>query len=270
MPYTLTSAAAAESTLRTPSSFWADCPWDQIRSGVVDGVTFFDDFNLSPGMTTLNTANVQFGQWSAYGDTGNTVTTANEAGGVLIFTVDTDNEQFTLKSRAGSMLISTAAKNLWFEARVKVSSITDTNCGGCFFGLYEGAAADANIGLSANVMADANFVGWNRLEADGDQWEPAWKADGVAVQVGEADAYTIVADTYYKLGFKWDFALQKLFFYVNGVVTSSHVGSTVVGASASPTTFPNDVYLGPMITVGAGGTPTGTTSVDWIRGAQVF
>ena len=129
---------------------------------------------------------------------------------------------------------------------------------GAFIGLYEDVAMTNTVPIAAaGTLADENFVGFHRLESDGDKLDVVHKKDGVT-QVSVADQVTLTADTYVKIGMK--FADDSMEFYADGVLL------TTIANTA--TSFPSDINLGIMFTtLGAAAEDTGVT-MDWWRVAQ--
>lgn len=271
MPFTKNSTATNSS--RSLSGFWSDCPIDAIRNGSVDGFYHFDDFVMfEPKGSGFSVAAIGHG-YKGYTSTGGAIADALVPGGALTFSSDGDDEGAALVGIQSCVQVSTAHKNMWFEARIKTSTITDTKHG-IFCGLMETVTPSTSIpiisGTALGPLADKNFIGFHRLEADGDMLDCVHKADGVTQVTDLADAITLVADTYVNVGIKWDLAAGYLYFYKNGVVVKS-VASSLVGASASPTSFPNDIPLTFCFGVAnATGTTPGNSTIDWWACSQLL
>ena len=271
-----------DDTNRTWSpNIWEDCPWLDLVEGNVAGVYFFDDFESFP--KTPPTTEGNWGRYAAFSDTGGTMTAGTGQGGELAIGSDGDNEGASLRTLAVPYKIIRTAKKFWFEARVKSSTIADTKHG-FFLGLLENVALTATLPIAAaGTLSDNNFVGFHRLEGDGDQIDTVYKADGVTQVTVQADALTtaLVADTYVKLGMVFEPAVDpsvhdvgltslgkyNLSFYANGVRLSTRKQIP----SAAGTDFPNDVGLGLVFAVlNATGTTPGTSTIDWWRAAQLL
>jgi hypothetical protein len=122
--------------------------------------------------------------------------------------------------------------------------------------------------LTTGEIADINYVGFHKQDANTTTFDTTYRADTVAaVVVGEAEATGLTAATWMKVGMKFNSDDKVLRFYVNGVELTST--KTIVNALG--TTFPSDVVLGPVIAlmVGAGASDN-TLDVDWFRIAQVI
>ena len=269
-------------TDRAPSpNIWGDCPWLDIVEGKTAGVAFFDDFLAIP--KTPATTEGNWSQYAQFSSTGGTITAGTGQGGEAVFGSDGDDEGASIRTLATPFKITRALKKLWFEARVKSSTITDTKHG-FFLGLMADAALTATVPLTAaGALADTNLVGFHRLEGDGDAIDTVYKADGVtAVTVG-ADAVTIAADTYVKLGMVFETQYPDPFvhsvdpattanthlltFYANNLRLASYKQIP----SAAGTDFPNDVGLGLVFAVlNATATTPGTSTIDWWRAAQLI
>jgi hypothetical protein len=243
---------------------WADLPPDiHIDNNV--GLFFRDDF-INPYLTTPTTQGV-WPPYKAFTSTGGTLLPATPAwGGILTLGSDGDDEGASIMSVGTPFQISLSHGKFWFEARVKVDTIADTKYD-MFVGMAEAITLSATVPITATAgaMADVNFVGFHRLGTDGDKFDTRYKADGVtAVTVG-ADAYTLVADTYVKVGMKFDPADGYLRFYFNGV----EAADKKLIPSAAGTDFPNDVLLSPCIAVLNAAAVTSVGTIDWWQYAQL-
>ena len=251
-------------TDRGPSPYiWGDCPWiESLNDPSVGYGQFLDFLNFR----TSSNINAAVAHWTdglqAFGSDGGFITSEDEVGGAVTLGSDGDNEGVSLGSMNFPYQISQSHGKLWFEARVKSSTIADTKHG-FFLGLIANPTLSATVPIAAaGTLADVNLVGFHRLEGDGDYVDTVYKADGVTqVSVG-TDAQVLVADTYIKLGFVYDPADYYLRFYGNGIELSS----TKYIPTAAGTDFPNDVRLGWFFAVlNATGSTPGDSSIDWIR-----
>jgi hypothetical protein len=252
-------------TSRGPSqSIWGDCPLLEIINGVTDGVIHFDDFLSGPRVPAG--AEGAAGLYRGFADTGGLVADGGEIGGTLVMSSDGDNEGASFRMSCSPFQIGRGQGKLWFEARVKTDTITDTK-NGIFVGLMADNVLTAVLPITATgTIADINIVGFHRLEGDGDQFDTIYKADGVTQVTVQADAAVIVADTYVKLGMVFDPKTNVLAFYRNGV----RLATTYTVPAAAGTDFPNDVRLGFVIAVlNATATTPGNVEIDWVRIAQL-
>lgn len=259
-------------TSRNPSaSVWGRCPWDAIQAGVISGTTFYDDFESFP--KTPATTEGNWGRYAQFSGTGGVITAGTGTGGEATFGSDDDNEGASLRTLATPFKISRDNFRLWFEVRAKLSTVADTKFE-WFCGLMEDAALTSTVPITATAatLADQNLVGFYRTESDGDAVATTYKANGVTAVTLQAIGLVPAADTYFKLGMKFEpntdqAGLYRLSFYGNGtrLTTSYQI------ASAAGTDFPNDVGLGLVFAVrNAAGSSPGTATIDWWKAAQLF
>ncbi len=229
-------------------------------------IDFFLDFKGV--MTTIATGdfNTEAGPMEAYADTGSTIADGDEVNGSLLFTTDnTDNDQIVIGGKVGLFQIARGNnKPLAFEARVKTTSVANT-ISGMFVGLLEANAVATDVPLvDAGTLADTNFIGFHRLEGDGDALDIVYKADG-QTQQSFTDAKVIAANTYYKVGFYWD-GVETIKFYFDGIeyAAARISGTTLLDAA----TFPDDVRF--CVAFGMNNAVGGIAvwEVDYIRCAQ--
>lgn len=257
---------------------WHDCPLAAIRDGEIPGVISEFMFDMLP--KTPATTEGNFGLLTQFSDTGGFIDAGSTGGWKL--GSDGDNEGASIRSRATPFKIIRTAKKLWFEARVKASAITDSK-NGFLLGLIEDAAFSATVPITAaGAIADKNLVGFRKDEADGDQIDCVYKADGVTAVTVQADALptALVADTFVKLGMVYEPSVSpfvqdptnagttkyNLTFHVNGIKVA-----TKQIPSAAGTDFPNDVQLGWFFAVlNATGSTPGDNTIERIRVVQRY
>lgn len=269
-------------TDRGPSpALWGDCPFDDILSDLNVGYGFSDDF-MSYGKTVPTTEGT-FGVYKAFTSTGGRLAdTVGGLGGQLGIDSDGDDEGASIQCGSAPFRISNSDKALWFEARVKISSIANTKAD-MFVGLMELAALTATVPITATTgttgsgqaaMADQNLVGWlhpgGAITANGGSTgSPIYKANGVTAVAVQAAPATFVADTFIKLGMKWepkaDGSAGILSFWVNGAKQTT----TYTMATAAGTDFPNDVYLSPVFAILNTAASVTTGTIDWWRCVQL-
>lgn len=256
---------------------WHDCPIRAINDGEVPGLVW--EFNFDTLPKTPATTEGNFSLFSQFSDTGGTIDPGSTGG--WAFGSDGDNEGASIRSRTCPWKIIRTAKKLWFEARIKTSTIADTKHG-WFLGLMEDAALTATVPIAAaGTIADQNLVGFHRLEGDGDAVDTIYKANGVTQVTVGADAAVLVADTFVKLGMVFEpgidstvadvsrtgLGLYNLTFYSNGI----RLADKKQIPSAAGTDFPNDVQLGFVFAVlNATATTPGTSTLDKARIAQLW
>jgi len=253
---------------RGPSpNIWDDAKILQIMLDPTIGWHYFNDFVNAPelGANASVYDNGIIGAWT--GATGGKITgVADELGGVIqLFTTD-DNDCTGLvvcSSNGKAGLAKFAAnKTLYFETRLKVSNITDSK-----FGLFVGFGEEALTGATGVIgddgaLADKDLVGFHRLEADGDKFDTRHNtAGGGGITTVKADAITLVADTYVKLGIK--LSGSTVTFYKDGAALDDTVAITA-------TNFPDGEEMAIYIVLKAAADDDAKVEVDWIRAAQIF
>ena len=205
-----------------------------------------------------------------FADTGGTFThvqTAGEQGDIKVSS-DGDDEGANFSQGIQPFTIVIDAGELVYECRFKTSTITDTKHG-IFLGLMESHTQSATVPIAAaGTLADANFVGFHRLESadNGEFLDTVYKANGITQVTVKANAHTLVADTYVKVGMVFNRDNDNILtFYVNG----HPLPDTYTMVSGAGTDFPNEVQLGVFYAVlNATGTTPGDTHLSWIRCAQ--
>lgn len=274
---------SANTDVELSPNVWSGMPLAAIRNGEVDGVLLDDhfvSFNKTPATTEGNwSAGLGYAQFSS---TGGAIAAGTGTRGEAIFSSDDDNEGASIRTLATPFKIIRTGKLFCFEARLKVSTIADTTFE-FFCGLLENAALTATVPITATAatLADQNLCGFYRTESDGDAINTTYKANGVtAVTVGTGEIVP-VADTYMKLGMRFDPQVDPfvhdvtqagankyiLSFYLNNV----RLASTKQIPSAAGTDFPNDVGLGLCLAVrNAAGSSPGTLTIDRWTAAQLF
>lgn len=250
---------------------WADCPLDDIRNGNVNGIILDDDFLFDAGITAVTTDATLVGlPYYGFNSSGGTHTHPDVTGGELALTEATANEANFMRSVVQPFQISSALGDLWFEARVKVASISNL---GMIVGLWDNVACTVDIPLSAAdppIMATTgNFVGFRMPEGAG-AVDTIYKADGVAVVAGQtvnSAVATLVASTYVKLGMRFKRSPSPLLtWYVNGVPCAN----TKAIPNATGTDFPADVRLGLLFGQKLVATAAGVSTIDRWTCAQLF
>lgn len=259
-------------------TIWADCPWEAIRDGHLQGYAWEKNFDTIPG-GAIPTTEGAFGDLALFSSTGGTATNdTTEIGGGLAIGSDGDNEGVGIRTGLQPVRLSLTNGDFWFEARVLSSTVTDT-IHDIFLGLIEGVALTASIPItSSDALADQNLCGFFRGAAagGGPHMSAVYKANSVtAVTVG-SNVVTLAASTYTNLGMKWvpkrqlgpgpTSASGYLYWYQDGVLVA-----TYKMASAAGTDFPNDVNMGFVFAVlNSTGTTPGTSSIKHVRMAQLL
>lgn len=263
---TMEYAKNAADTDRWPSPrLWAK--FDQeylVRPG--RAIHLFEDFVTFPTIAAGAETTI-YGGYKGFASTGGLAAVADEIGGVIDFSSDGDDEGASLGQINFPFQIDRTLGSVFFEARVKTSTIADTKHG-FFLGMIDASALSATVPIAAaGTLADENFVGFHRLETDGDYVNTVYKANGVTQVTVKEDAKVLVADTYVKLGFTYDSSNYRLSFYADGILLPDY--KTI--PTAAGTDFPNDVRLGLVFAVlNATASTPGSSKLDWWRAAQIL
>lgn len=271
--------------LQPSDAVWSRLPYADVMKGDLPG--FARHWNFASFRTSTN-VNAAEAYWAdglkLYGSDGAAVAALDVAGGGVTLSSDGDNEGAALGQMVYPFqLIQTAKAGAW-EVCLRTSTIADTKHG-FFWGLIDASALSATVPIAAaGTLADENFVGFHRLEGDGDQLDTVYKANTVTqvdvdtdvldgTEYGEQTLPTTLAvDTDFKLGMRYwpsrdqagDYTLA---FYYNGI----RLPATKQLPSAAGTDFPNDVRLGLVFALlNATASTPGNTSLRWMRGFQLF
>lgn len=257
---------------------WGDCPWDSIKAGAGHWVD--EDFDKGGLLTSQTTIASLIGiGWSAFGSAGATQQFGDNSEIVL---TETDNDQATsifLEQHPFKFSLSNGP--IWYETRLKINSVTTLEVG-MICGFFDTTAFTAAVPLTAtSAIADLNFVGFHKPEADTTTMDASYKADGVAAVVVNDGSITIAADTYVSLGLKFDPQMQTVKYYRNGVKLATHsylTGATpgsntdykvVGGVKTAANGFPHDVQMGLGFGVICGTNNDAVLTIDRVRACQL-
>ncbi len=228
---------------------------------------FVQDFMGLDALGTTEAVIAGSDGWIGFGDTGATAVSGpqtDEVGGAYSVASDGDNESAAISTLTRPFQITKLAEEFFFECRIKASTIANTTFG-VFVGMMDGTTLVNDIPIiDTGVMADINYVGFHRLEGDGDTFDTVYKADGVTAVTVKADAVTAVAATYLKLGMHLKNGV--LTFFKNGV----ELADTKSIPDATGTDFPADVQLKPVIAVmNAVGSSPGDVTASFLIAKQL-
>jgi hypothetical protein len=263
-------------------NIWGDCPIMSIIEGTIIGRHFYDDFdgpcpNTDAGLYEGAGESPGLG-YLFYGDTGVTIKAQAgvEEGVVEVAGNDADNDESVMSTGSPSFIVSDTAadaKTLWFEARVKKAAITDDACG-----MFVGLAWDHTSGVSVAqtvcltdddaALGAFSYIGFHVDQANGDAIDFVYQADGGAQTVLIAGVEVPAADTFTKLGFKYDPDApdaKQIKVYVNNVEQSTYVTATQIAAA----TFPDAEPLAMVWAVKVGTAAVSKAQMDWWRIAQL-
>ena len=245
---------------------WANCPVADMLVDPNTGYYFYDDFLLFLEDT---------GGWLCAGTNDTCTNLATEVGGVIqVGATGADNDEGYLTSgnnEAGwGKMYTTTPKELWWEARVRINSITDV---GTFVGLSEeGLAAADTLTNNDAALASKDMVGFHADTAAPATLDCVYRTAAATAVVAKAAAQTLVATTWYKLGLHFDG--KYLNWYINGVreALTSTITGVVVGKGlkvSAATDFPDGEELAVLIGVHDGEGAAKNIDIDWVRCAQL-
>lgn len=272
------ATADTADTAREPSdAIWARMRTNELQLDKKRGFFIHENFvDLAVLATpTITTEALYSKGWKAFGSSGGTILPAKlEGGGGIILTESDDNEGIGLAMIQTPFQIDRGKGMFGWEARLKVNSVADTRFG-LLAGLGDQQTLTATVPITAaGALADENLVGWHRLEADGDQLDVVYKADGVTAVTVQADAIptglSLAADTFFKIGMLYEpfgmYGDYQASFWFNGVRTTT-LKQIPTGDG---TDFPNDVDLGLLFAMLCASGDDAITTIDWVQAAQHF
>ena len=251
-------------TTRGPSPIiWGDCPWLEIEAQAgsgSSGYSFWDDFINAPDhLTNVAHGAAQVGKYQTFLSDGSAIGNVAQEGGAVFLNSSASNEAAILKCGGSAFNLATNSKKLWFEARVKFGTIANDQ-NGVFLGLYEDVAMTATVPLTATgTLAPEVAVGFYKFEEDGDGLDLV-HCDGTTATTLKADATTLVADTYYKLGMVFE----------DDVITFFNDGTAYADTlSVGATEYPAAATVNPVIAIQGEATEATGVTLDWWRVAQL-
>ena len=200
---------------------------------------------------------VQHGGYITYMDTNVTCVQqkTEQSGVIMLDTIDADNEEGAITLHDSNILgafVTTAGSNkkVWFETRVKFSDITAQSG---YVGLATAnSPADSLIPDAGTGVTGLNCIGFSVLEASPATLQAIYDT-AAGVTTLEAAAGTLVADTWVKLGFRYNGT--NIEYYVDGV--------TVATVLATADNVPDGAYLAPLWALKSHEADDKNLSVDW-------
>ena len=245
------------------SSFWADCP---LQGSLIDpGLGYglqdnFVDVGLSGTITTI-ISQAGTGKYLVFGGASSTIAPDAALGGGLTLGLTDIDQATSITTKQTPFQVTSGAGSLWFEARVKTSTITTAEQA-FFVGLMDTTAQTATVPLTATgTIADINCVGFHKQEANTTAFDTSYKANTVTAVEVNSDVGTLAANTYIKLGFKFDTSNNVLSFYINGVLQAAQ--KTIPDDTG--TDFPADVTLAPVFAILAATADDESFTIDWYK-----
>lgn len=254
---------------------WADCPAHELQNGLKDGFLYFDDLlgrntqaaNVAAASTTLQDPWCAFtgataGSTVSAGVNTDTSVAGGEVGTMLLNCTTTQEGVVaglhTSLNTAAPIGALAAANRVWWECRMKISSITTQEIS-FFAGLLPVAKIATPVSTvfatAGSVMAAIDHIGFHKIAA-GTTAIKTVHGDGTAT-VLNATAGVIAADTYTKLGMYWNGATAT--FYQDGAALTT---TLALGA----TQFPAGANLAWHLAMMDGsGASDNIVTLDWIR-----
>ncbi len=270
--------SGGDTSSRWTAGVWQGFPIDQNSNMLVDGFVREWFFGTLKPSTNINAAEAYWDQGlRVFGSDGGSLTYFAGSGddNGMTLASDGDNEGVGLRDQLCNVKLGRANKHFAFEVVGETDTIADTK-NGFVIGLWENAAITATAPIAAaGTLTDLNFVGFHRLEGDGDKLDLVYKANGVTQVTKVADAITLVADTEFRLGMTYrqesDFDTSQNYIFrwwLNGQPIASGYHQI---PSADGTDFPNDVAMGFLATLlNATATTPGGLILKRARYGQVF
>lgn len=213
-----------------------------------------DDFAMPTNHVSTGTS----GGYYTYQDNGVTITGkgVNDLGeelGVLEFAGnDTDNDEGHIQFGYGNQWrLSNAAGNTGccgFEYRLYKASVADNGVS-IAAGLFEGPVAADDLDDNTGEIKDSkSFIGFRGLADDGDKLDIIYQdTSATSVVTVLANAVTLVANTYVRLGMLYDpnsDTTRKIRFFSNGTeIVNARINTTSIDTS----TFPEDEGMVPVL-----------------------
>jgi hypothetical protein len=245
---------------RGPSPLiWDNCPILEYTFNPVKGSHYFEDFKGDIYGATNSTTRMK--GLTFFNDNGPTHQIVDDdVHGVLrVEGNDADSDDSAMAyGHDGGVIVPTAGKKFWFEARVRRDTVSDNELG-MFIGLGEEGlcAADSLDVNSADLVAAKDWLGFHVDLANGDAIDFV-HGDGVgeAVVAGAAVAVPVAAE-WDKLGMYCDGTT--VFAYHDGVL----VDSVLLSASDMPLGEELAMYW--IVKNGDAGPGEHKASIDWWR-----
>jgi len=258
---------ATADTSRNPSkSLWRNCPiLEIIDSG--RGIFHHEDWENSPDWADSGASTSIRSGYYPYIDSTCSIRPAATGFGELVLTTgattaDKEVALTTGGNRAVMTVISNTAgsnRHVWFEARIKVSLITDTVS--WYVGLAEeGTPADGLLADDGTGIAAKDLVGFEVQETDGDAIDAIHLAGSGASTKLVTGIKVPVAATYIKLGIHFDGTETS--YWVDGVKNATTV-------KPGATNFPNGEELAVLFALKQHSSTSVTMTVDWWRLASI-
>lgn len=266
---------------RMPSpSIWSDCRVSTFLENPQVGAHMFDDFRNSVVLPNASGVGQIVGDanWYAFAESESVADTALQADdeGVLLLQTDgTDQDIYAITTGANVAGVWKApsagnAKGYWFEARIKVNTVTDGDIG-LFVGLAEpGEAANALgvfAGDAAALATDKTYVGFAILEGDGDDLCIVYDEDDSGTASKTTGKITLAANTWVRVGFRVKSGYVR--FYKDGEDLGDDVAIDIRQANVNwPSAHDLDAIV--SLVSGSGAADGDGVYIDWVRVAMEY
>jgi len=198
-----------------------------------------------------------------------------ESGVLTISGADADNDELYLCNPYEWLKLDDSVPNrIKLECRMRKDVLTDATSS-FSFGLTKVSDAVAAMLTDGTGVLEANvdFVGFQQLTDDGDAIDLVYQATGQTLNTLLANAGTMTANTFIKLGLEYNPTpgdLNCLKFYIDGVHVN-RVANTVSAADIAAATFPDAVAVVPVFGFIMNGTGDASyPALDWIAAGQWF
>ncbi len=281
--------AAEAVNSRGPSpSIWKDVPASAFQKDPSKGIHRYDDFTNSRIVTEEGARSAWTGgigaitgdiNWYGFTESALVADVALQADndGVLMLDQDgTDDDDVSITTGDNVIGVLRSPKEgesqkFWFEARIKVSSVTDGDLP-FFVGLAQPGQAKSNGILGAvGVLNDVDYIGFHVDEADGDDVNLVYNEASAGTASADTGVIAITADTYVRLGIKLfnNGETIKIRWFKDGVDLGDDVA---VDISSTDANWPGDTDMDIIIAItsGANGADADNMKIDWVRYAQEF
>ena len=230
---------------------WSDCPLLEMMVDPTKGYYYFDDFmgqTVDPAATDDNAG------FTVTRATAGTIGSVIGVGGELHLAAAATADQGMNVQLLNCCVKPTAAKTIWFEARVQVSKIDNQ--------IFVGLASTETAIIAAGEIDEASM---SAIGFFTDEPSATTKYGTITSKAGNNDttediAVGFVADTWAKVGFKVT-GITAVDFYYNGIL---------VEAGVTAESIPDAVELAlSLVCQNEDGANVNTLKVDWVRVAQL-
>ena len=241
----------------------------------------FDDFlmkastTLYDGYFTLGTGTGSVTRIASDYNPSTAATLATTGLGIvqLLATADNDEAVMAFGNALDAPFHLGRGRDLAFECRLNSENVAaDDFC--LFVGLAElGAQATVKINdANQDLVNEFDLLGFQHLMTDSTAINGLYQVGGQTAgtsvtNTGLAALHTLVADTYVKLGFRYNASTGTLHFFVNGV---EDTGARLRIRNLTAGTFPDDNFMTPMIMLGTDQANDSIVNLDWWACAQML